>query len=215
MARKRDSGPNSKAVVAILIVCFVLFAAATKHALKPGNRQMRGTKKSPVYRLNVERPMEFLKQHLPAALVKPQGRLFGDDAIDIVAPVHISRATQSVEMEVELLSGCEMNVNKYYVRLAGTPATLDETYALALRLCDLAQISNDRIVDWYKDRTHGSSVTSADLQAGTSGHNRHEIEVRSSLQPKGDTPWRVIYTIYFSRDEGAQGDEHSEKDRVD
>lgn len=195
-----------KAAAVLAGACGVVVAGAWVAGRLPerGAKEMYELAARPVYRLDVERPVEFLQEHLPAALVKPQGRLFGDDADEAIALVRVCRADKTVEMEIELLSGVQMDVNEYYILLAGTPATLDDTYALALRLCDMAGVPNDRIVKWHKEKGYESPLGSAELQAGRDGEHRHEIEVRSSLELEGDKLWRVIYTLYFPGPEDAK-----------
>lgn len=197
--------PNMKTTRALIILLFVALAAIVLHGAVGMNDPMDGLQERPAYTLDVEQPLDFLKKHLHEALVKPEGRLFGDDAIDVTAKVRVCRGGTSVDMEVELLSGVQMDVDEYYIRLCGTPATLDDTYALALRLCALARLPNDRIVKWYREKGYESPLGSAELQTGREGERQHSVNVRSSLRLDGDKLWRVVYTLYF-RDHGAGND---------
>lgn len=193
----------------LLIVCLAVSGATLVNcATESGKQEMPAMKKPPTYTLDLDDPFAFLKEHLPHALDEAPGDSVASDGLDGNSIVCIRGGDESVEMAVELVTGNEMpGENRYYIRLSGVPATLDDTYSLALRLCDLAQIRSDRIAAWYKENKHGGSPTNADFQTGVRAHNRHEVEVRSSLQVEGETPWRVLYTIYFPNPEGMARDE--------
>jgi hypothetical protein len=187
-----------KTIAATLIVCFAALAAGfVNHAhSKPGKKQLRKQKEPRTYTLDVEHPFDFLKERLPGALDPAPDEPFGLDALDGTAKVRLRRGRASVDMEVYLITGTEMD-KEYSIFLGGTAATLDDTYALALRLCDIAKIPNDRIVAWYKEKKYESPLGGDELQTAREGERQHSIEVDSSLETSGDKQWRVLYTIDF------------------
>lgn len=204
-----------KTACRLLIVCLaVLGATLINCATESGKQEMPETKESPAFTLDMERPFAFLKEHLPHALDEAPSGSLAWDAIERITVVRVHRGDAAADMEVELIAGGVLPASKRYsILLSGTPATLDDTYALALKLCELADIPNDRIVAWYK-KGHESALTSAEDQIERVGEREHSVNVRSSLELEGDKLWRVLYTIYFPRPEGAPDDEHSEKARV-
>ncbi|MGH7139012.1 MAG: hypothetical protein ACREHD_24975 [Pirellulales bacterium] len=203
-----------KAAIAILIVAAIVVATKVLNDAVHANKPVHKLNEPAVSTLDVERPLEFLNRLLPGALKKAADAPYGLDARDGRAFVRIKRGAESVVMEVELITGTERPFAAgYCILFAGAPAGLDDTYALALRLCDLAEIPNDKIVAWYKEKKHENVLTRTQLQTGGDAERRHEIEVRSSLAFDPEKPWRVMYTIYFPGTEGGELDAHPEKVR--
>jgi hypothetical protein len=194
-----SEGLIMKMTAATLIACFAALAAGlVNHALsKPGKKQKREQKEPRTYTLDVERPFAFLKERLPGALKRGPDEFYALDALDETAKVCIRRGAASVDMEVELITGTELDVNEYSIFLGGAATTLYDSYALALRLCDLAKIPNYRIVAWYKEKKYESPLGGALLQAAREGERRHEIEVHSSVETSGEKQWSLDYQIYF------------------
>lgn len=213
--RKLSEGAIMKIKFVLLGVLLTAFTASfVNHALnKSGKRQIRELKEPPVYDLDVEHPLEFIKKNLPGTLERSPDELFGLDALDGTAKVCIRRGAASAEMDVELITGTELPSGKgYTIFFAGTPATLGDTYDLALRLCELAKIPNDRIVAWYKEKKYESPLDSSQLQTAREGERQHSVTVRGSLELSGDKQWRVTYEILFPGAKAAAPDSRSKED---
>lgn len=205
-----------KKTAAILSISVAALASSfIGRAFEPGNEQVDERQEPRTYLIDVERPFAFLRERLPNALKRGPNDLLGVDALDGVAKVRLARDLKSTEMEVELITGAERpNGKGYSIYLAGVPATLDDTYALALRLCDIAKIPNNRISAWYKEKKYESPLGSAQLQSGRESGRLHEIEVRSSLELSGDKQWRVVYEIYFPATERASDEDKDNQDDI-
>lgn len=147
----------------------------------------------PDYTLDVENPCDFLQLHLAGVFGPGPSK---GDSIDGDNTVRISRGEDRLDLKVMLISGYDMGEGKYYVRLIGRAASLEDSCETARRTCRVVGIPNDKIDQWQRTRDR-SSLKSACLQTGTSGDGvQHSVTIRNALSGNASAPLAVDYTVY-------------------
>jgi len=152
------------------------------------------------YVLDVKHPEQFLKDHLPRVFQKPEhGRLWAD-AIDKDITIAIHNEKKSASISTIFVDGIRLTGSKYYICIIGEAGKLSDVFTAASQLCNVVDISDDKLVAWYLHASLDPKFRSDVLQMGKSAGIEHSVTLQTSVELRPDRSHSLNYTIYFHID---------------